>query len=977
MAQDLVGKITDQDSVHSPLFLAEIDQMQDGKTIATYKTYFDGTYRIKVKPNQSYQIKISFPGRTDTTVTISVDKHNTLYVGTLFISLRKDGLRLTGFILDRAQDIPINDAIIVLKNVMTRKDEKYTTDGNGAYNLKMDYETNYTLRIDKMSPGIMNKYGDTSFNISTIGFNTPLDFRLDIKLGPTNGYTAPRKEYDPKAKPVNRNLKPSLVVIGAKDSARKHDQDSVIAALNLKLNRKDSLIASIDKRISEINKSNTKVLVKGITEEEATKQGLDAEKQTKLIENQKKSQLEKAETDLKARKQAELELQAKLDKENKENETRKEEELKIAAEKELADTRAQAEQDSLLAVAKSKNKEIMARRKHVQDSLLAIENQKAQAMYEEQQAAQKSHQEDSLRLQIVLKENKREQAEQDSMLKEAVARNKEMIAKRKHVLDSLIAVEGQKNQSKSDIRSAERETQIKDSIRIQDVLAEKRRKALAEKGKAEQDSMLRVAESKNKDMLAKRRRVQDSLLVLENQKLQARNEAQKAEKDRLLREATDLADKQAREKRQKEEEIRQQAELTERERQSLELAQMKKARQDKEMAAVKKADEQAALRKSQLETELAAMKKSREEAEAKLLTEKRDKEAAERQAKKESKRVSKELADQSKKQKQDQQASKKQLEEQQRAIARNTEIDAEQRELEAKRSLEEQEKNRLAQELGKLQKDEQSAVTRDQETKRLDYNPAQALKNEKDYTLNTYETNLRNETKRKADSIANIANPKIYANNGTKLIKAKGFVKNGQTEDPISNVSINIRRLNSIVSQEVTSDESGRYDIVVDSGYFYLVSFYKDKYEISKQILDLTAYKKAEYTMVIQYLKERDDFDPNAKMPIVQFVKNSSKLPLDVWSELQSIVKMMKDIPDLRIKLYGLSSLDEDYPMELSVTRARLVADLLLESGIKPSRIRINGIGAYRPRSGCTEGKLCSEEQYKLDRVVMYRVVKE
>ena len=86
---------------------------------------------------------------------------------------------------------------------------------------------------------------------------------------------------------------------------------------------------------------------------------------------------------------------------------------------------------------------------------------------------------------------------------------------------------------------------------------------------------------------------------------------------------------------------------------------------------------------------------------------------------------------------------------------------------------------------------------------------------------------------------------------------------------------------------------------------------------------------------------------------------------------------MMKDIPDLKIKLYGLGSVDEDYPMELSVTRARLVADLILESGIKPSRIRINGIGAYRPRSGCTEGKQCADAQYQLDRVVMYKVVKE
>ena len=272
-AQTLIGKITDQDSARTPLFLAEVTQLQEGRAIATYKTYFDGSYRIKVAPGQTYQLRVSFPGRSDTTVSISVDKHSTLYSGTLFISLRKDGMRLTGFIIDQAQDIPIKDACIVLRNVMTREEERYTTDVNGSYNLKMDYETNYTLRIDKMSPGIINKYQDTSFNISTIVFNKPLDFRLDIRLGPTNGYIAPRPEYDPHAKPVNRNLKPVLVVLGAKDSVRKHEQDSIVASLNKKLSNKDSLIASLEKQINDISKTKneTKVVLRDVDTDERKK----------------------------------------------------------------------------------------------------------------------------------------------------------------------------------------------------------------------------------------------------------------------------------------------------------------------------------------------------------------------------------------------------------------------------------------------------------------------------------------------------------------------------------------------------------------------------------------------------------------------------------------------------------------------------------------------------------------------------------
>ena len=990
-AQDLIGKITDQDSVHSPLFMAEVTQMQDGKTIATYKTYFDGTFRIKVKPNQSYDLKVSFPGRSDTIVTISVDKHGTLYTGTLFISLRKDGLRLTGFILDQVQDIPIKDACIILRNVMTRKEDRYTTDVNGSYNLKMDYETNYTLRIDKMSPGILNKYEDTSFNISTIGFNKPLDFRLDIKLGPTNGYIAPRPEYDPHAKHVNRNLKPSLVVLGSKDSVQKRIQDSIVLSLNIQLTRKDSAIASIDKQIhAAISKTNNepKVALRYMDADEKKKQDEEAARMAQevearkreLAEEQKKKDLEKAEADLKTKQLAEKELQAKLDKELQDAETRKkQQQAQTAANqlKEINAAKAATTQDSLLKVALAKNKEIMARRKHVADSLAQAQNQKIQVNNDATPTANKPTEKNVATTQIAKtdiqkNETKSDKEIQDSLVKNAEAINRETMLKRKHVLDSLINIESQKVQIKTENRGSDRDAHIKDSIKVvQARQAELQKRLKAERVQAEQDSLLRVAEAKNKEMMAHRKHVADSLALIESQRLQAISDAKKLEREK---QEYELNEKQARERIQ-DSIAKQQAEAAENQKIARELA---KAKEDQALdSAAHKAEQEAAVRKAQLEKDLAAMKKAREEAEAKVLAEKREKETNDKAAKKESKRLAKELAEQNKKQKLALEETKRKTEEQKRIADAKAEAEAEQRELEAKRTLQEQEKNQLIQQLGKLQKDEQSAVTKDPETKKQDYDPDRALKNEKEKTVNAYQVNVLQQNKRRADSMTNVSHPLVSTGLGIKLINAKGYVKNGQTEDPIPNVSINIRRLNSIVSQEVTSDANGKYDIIVDSGYFYLVSFYKDKYEISKQILDLTSYNKAEYTMVIQYLKERDDFDPNAKMPIIQFSKNSSKVPADAWTDMQSIVKMMKDIPELKIKLYGLGSVDEDYPMELSVTRARLVADLILESGIKPSRIRINGIGPYRPRSGCTEGKQCTDAQYQLDRVVMYKVVKE
>jgi outer membrane protein OmpA-like peptidoglycan-associated protein len=123
--------------------------------------------------------------------------------------------------------------------------------------------------------------------------------------------------------------------------------------------------------------------------------------------------------------------------------------------------------------------------------------------------------------------------------------------------------------------------------------------------------------------------------------------------------------------------------------------------------------------------------------------------------------------------------------------------------------------------------------------------------------------------------------------------------------------------------------------------------------------------------------EKRDGFDSASGMTVIQFEKNSSKLPPDLQNGLEGIIRMMKDMPQLKIKLYGLASLDESHPMKLSVARATQVEGLLLNGGVKRTRIHINGIRAASPRSGCTEGDECTDARYKLDRVVMYAVVNE
>ena len=218
-AQEFTGVVKRQDSTTSAIYQANIEISEMGKPFKTLKTYFDGSYRIKLNKNQEYKISVSYPGYTDTTFVVKTDKNAIPTPAKVTNVLRKDGMRLLGVIRSREEDFPIKDATIVLRNVMTRKENRITTGIDGYYNFRLDYETNYRVTIDKFSKGIFNKYRDTTFYVSTVGFNLPLDYRLDIALEEATEMLEAREGYNPTSTP--KPTKPIIEVRGDASFANK------------------------------------------------------------------------------------------------------------------------------------------------------------------------------------------------------------------------------------------------------------------------------------------------------------------------------------------------------------------------------------------------------------------------------------------------------------------------------------------------------------------------------------------------------------------------------------------------------------------------------------------------------------------------------------------------------------------------------------------------------------------------------------
>ena len=262
-AQNFYGFVKRADSTSTSIYQADVVITEEGIPFKTLKTYFDGAFKFSMNKGKSYLIKISYNGYKDTTYTITTNKKGTTSAQNVTIRLSKHGMRLMGAIKNQDEIFPIKDATIVLKNVMTRKEDRQTTSIDGRFNFKLEYETNYRISIDKFSPGIFNKYKDTAFYISTIGFNQPLDYKLDIVLdellypaiAARVGYNFSRQATN-KVKPIieitaiKKVPDDSTIVSAATDNAidlvmkEKSDEDSIaLANLNNEMQKlKDDLL---------------------------------------------------------------------------------------------------------------------------------------------------------------------------------------------------------------------------------------------------------------------------------------------------------------------------------------------------------------------------------------------------------------------------------------------------------------------------------------------------------------------------------------------------------------------------------------------------------------------------------------------------------------------------------------------------------------------------------------------------------------
>jgi len=551
--QSFFGKVNKCDTLKTPIYQA-IYKVVGDKDSVIGQTYFDGTFKAKLKPSTSYKIIASYSGYTDSIIIIKTDSKGNPDKNNATFCLRKDGMRLMGYVINATEEIPINKAVLILKNIVNKTETQISTGIDGYYNFKLDYEANYQLKIDKYSPGIMNAFQDTSFYISTIGFNLPLDFKLDIKLGKSTEVVRPREKYQKKVvekQPIvdatntiakveapgveqkeESHLPAPTLETSAKEMKTKRDSVEAVAKKQAEAEKArqeaqakramDSASASIAKKDSLLRASNLakenlnqkiKVEKEAQAKREADSLATAIAKKDSLL---KSSAL--AKENLKQRIKAEKEANAKRETDSLATAMAKKDSLlrasastkenakqKIIAEKEA---QAKREMDSVLAMAKK-------------DSLL-----KASAMAKEKLKqrikAEKEAQADSLSMAMAKKDSlqkastlakekirKKIKEEKEAQLKKEADSVKASIAKK----DSLLTASNFAKENAKQKLKAEKEAQAKHELDSITVLNEKKE-----------------LEAKNRAALERKKRTEDSLALAAKEQMEAKTLLAKATK---------------------------------------------------------------------------------------------------------------------------------------------------------------------------------------------------------------------------------------------------------------------------------------------------------------------------------------------------------------------------------------------------------------------------------------------------------------
>jgi len=184
-----------------------------------------------------------------------------------------------------------------------------------------------------------------------------------------------------------------------------------------------------------------------------------------------------------------------------------------------------------------------------------------------------------------------------------------------------------------------------------------------------------------------------------------------------------------------------------------------------------------------------------------------------------------------------------------------------------------------------------------------------------------------------------------------RLTILKGTIKDAMTNNPVeAQIEIIDNTKNEVVSVNTSNSSTGKYLVSLPSGRNYGIAVKAEGYLFHSENFDIpaaTGYQEVTKDILLNKLA----VGQKVVLRNIFFDYGKSTLRSESYAELDRLVKLLTDLPKLKIEISGhtdnKSSLQ--YNQKLSESRAKAVVDYLISKGISANRLEYKGYAYLQP----------------------------
>jgi len=205
-------------------------------------------------------------------------------------------------------------------------------------------------------------------------------------------------------------------------------------------------------------------------------------------------------------------------------------------------------------------------------------------------------------------------------------------------------------------------------------------------------------------------------------------------------------------------------------------------------------------------------------------------------------------------------------------------------------------------------------------------------------------------------------------------------------EEVLSNVRLRLMDMDENILESIYTDKNGGFKFRIDVEENYILIGEKPTFFTTRELyttigksVDLHSLTQFETDVVFDTLLRLDKIviDKSIVLENIYYDLDKAKIRLDAAFELDKLVAVLTDNPEIRIELssHTDSRASDDYNIDLSQRRAESAVNYIISRGVDAQRLIAKGYGEIKLINKCANGIPCTESEHQANRRTEFKVL--